>query len=108
MAGNSIYIENNRRLQTVDAYLVVREYGKDNRLISKYIGDFAKVEAKEGIAEQVKPFRLSTEEAQVLFDQLWDCGLRPAENKAAEYRAQAKHLEDMRALAFGKLGVAKP
>ena len=108
MAGNSIYVENNRRLQTIDAYLVVREWGPDNRLINKYIGDFAKVDAKEGIEADVKPFRLSTDEAQVLFDQLWDCGLRPAENKAAEYRAQAKHLEDMRALAFGKLGVAKP
>lgn len=41
-------------------------------------------------------------EAQMLMDQLWDCGLRPTEGSgsAGAMAAVQKHLEDMRTMAF--------
>jgi hypothetical protein len=55
-------------------------------------------------------FRLSDERAQSLIDALWAAGLRPTEGRQSEgvTHAQARHLEDMRTIAFGKLGMAVP
>lgn len=43
-------------------------------------------------------------EAQSLMDQLWECGIRPTEGSgsAGAFAAQARHLEDMRALVFDR------
>jgi hypothetical protein len=51
--------------------------------------------------------RLSRYEAQRLMDQLWACGLRPTESKASvgALDATAKHLEDMRTIAFRSLDI---
>ena len=50
--------------------------------------------------------------AQILMDELWRCGIRPTEGtgSAGSLAATERHLEDMRAIAFGSLGakVAKP
>lgn len=50
------------------------------------------------------------EQAQSLMDDLWTCGFRPTQGRQSEgvTEAQGRHLEDMRALAFGKLGMVKP
>ena len=42
--------------------------------------------------------------AQALMDSLWDVGIRPTKGSgsAGSFEAQARHLEDMRALVFGK------
>lgn len=55
-------------------------------------------------------FFLNDTHAQELMDQLWTCGLRPTEGKgsAGSLAATERHLEDMRAIAFNKLGVEKP
>lgn len=47
-------------------------------------------------------FTLSTEQAQVLMDDLWMSGLRPSEGtgSAGALAATQKHLEDMRTLVF--------
>lgn len=47
-------------------------------------------------------FRLSLESAQLLMDELWQCGLRPAEGSGSvgQLAATQKHLEDMRRLVF--------
>ncbi len=49
-------------------------------------------------------------EAQALIDTLWSAGLRPTQGKQSEgvTAAQDRHLQDMRALAFAKLGVERP
>ncbi len=55
---------------------------------------------------QVNPtFRLRTEKAQQLMDDLWSCGLRPSEGtgSAGAMRATEKHLDDMRRLVFHRL-----
>lgn len=41
-------------------------------------------------------------EAQVLMDDLWNCGIRPTEGtgSAGSLRATERHLEDMRKLVF--------
>lgn len=45
---------------------------------------------------------LDPTEAQVLMDDLWDCGVRPSEGtgSAGAMAATQKHLEDMRTLVF--------
>ena len=52
---------------------------------------------------------LSEDQAQFLMDQLWNCGLRPTEGKgsAGALAAVERHLEDMRTIAFHKLGVQR-
>lgn len=47
---------------------------------------------------------------QALLDGAWESGLRPTGygNVAEALRASDAHLQDMRAIAFGKLGVIKP
>lgn len=56
--------------------------------------------------------RLPREDAQALMDQLWNCGIRPAEGagSAGQMGAVERHLKDMRAIAFGMLSprVEKP
>lgn len=52
-----------------------------------------------------QPFMvLETEEAQLLMDELWHCGLRPSEGtgSAGSLAATERHLEDMRRLVFKK------
>ncbi len=48
---------------------------------------------------------LEMNEAQVLMDTLYDCGVRPTEvnGSAGAMRATEKHLEDMRKLVFDRL-----
>lgn len=47
---------------------------------------------------------------QAMLDGAWEAGLRPTGygNVAEELRASDGHLQDMRAIAFGKLGIEKP
>lgn len=49
-------------------------------------------------------FSLSVEAAQILMDDLWNCGLRPSEGSgsAGALAATQRHLEDMRTLVFKK------
>jgi hypothetical protein len=48
-------------------------------------------------------FSLDLEDAQVLIDSLYECGLRPtqSEGSAGQLEAMQKHLSDMRQLVFG-------
>lgn len=58
------------------------------------------------IAEPEPTISLSMESAQELMGSLWDAGVRPPQARVGD--GQAKHLEDMRAIAFAKLNVEKP
>ena len=51
--------------------------------------------------------QMTTEEAQVLMDDLWDCGIRPTEGSgsAGSLAATERHLEDMRKITFVKLKI---
>lgn len=65
-------------------------------------------ESIEPAKELQKPlFYLKLDEAQVLIDSLWDCGLRPSQGKgsAGAMDATQKHLEDMRKIVASKLTV---
>ena len=48
---------------------------------------------------------LRNDEAQMLIDELWRCGLRPSEGSgsAGSLAATERHLKDMRAIALGLL-----
>lgn len=70
---------------------------------------------QEIVWEEVKPLQehtgqgisLATTEAQVLMDNLWNCGLRPTEGSgsAGSFSAVQAHLSDMRKIASKKLGI---
>lgn len=78
--------------------------------VELYIGSpDRKLHVKEIQMEEVEPnlmvepsFRMETEVAQTLMDDLWNCGLRPTEGSgsAGSLRATERHLEDMRKLVF--------
>lgn len=59
------------------------------------------VEHQEGGIMQPH-LRLDMDKAQVLMNELWDCGIRPAGAKgsAGQLKAVERHLEDMRKLVF--------
>ena len=61
-------------------------------------------------AAQAQRWGVLDARAQRLMDELWTAGLRPTQGKQSEgvTAAQGRHLEDMRAIAFAKLEVAKP
>ncbi len=50
---------------------------------------------------------ISTDAAQQLMDDLWQCGLRPSEGtgSAGAMAAVEKHLADMRTIAFNRLKI---
>jgi hypothetical protein len=49
--------------------------------------------------------KLDKSEAQLLMDNLWDCGLRPSEGSgsAGQLAATQEHLKDMKKIAFDLL-----
>lgn len=75
-----------------------------------------KIDGKVFIAEPIKmkeisqhefceaSFQLDINAAQVLMDELWQCGIRPSEGSGSSgaLAATQKHLEDMRTLVFKK------
>lgn len=68
-------------------------------------------ELQESDGEYAPPaLSLHRDDAQQLMDALWDAGLRPSEGSgsAGSLAATERHLADMRAIAFGKLEIAKP
>jgi hypothetical protein len=67
------------------------------------------VQVREGECPPVA-MRLTTAQAQDLMDRLYQAGFRPTFAKGSEAAAAAtvKHLEDMRAIAFNCLEIARP
>lgn len=66
------------------------------------------VEVPEG--EVIEPtLRFTYREAQVLMDDLWQCGLRPSEGigSAGQLAATERHLKDMQKIVFGTLKLDK-
>ena len=81
------------------------------------VGKLARIEwddapnADAGLTTLWKPtIGLAEEEAQLLMDELWFCGLRPTEGSgsAGAMAATEKHLRDMRRIAFARLEVGEP
>jgi hypothetical protein len=84
--------------------LLVKETTRDGAL---RIGKLILEPANDN--EHIEPtVRLDRDDAQVLMDELWNCGLRPTEGSgsAGSLAATQRHLEDLRAIAFHKLGIA--
>lgn len=52
--------------------------------------------------------KLDKTQAQVLMDDLWNCGIRPTEGSgsAGSFAAQTEHLKDLRALLGKQAGVS--
>lgn len=76
-----------------------------NRVVGKPI-EFA-------LVDQADPYprpptmTLDSVAAQLLIDQLWNCGVRPSEGtgSAGSLAATERHLADMRAIAFKQMGI---
>lgn len=81
----------------------------EGQKVSRAVGiEFEEIE--EGVAIESPFLRLQPEEAQQFVDAMWDAGLRPTKGRQSEEvtAAQANHLSDMRAIAFGKLNIPAP
>ncbi|NIO30182.1 MAG: hypothetical protein GTN75_00110 [Gemmatimonadetes bacterium] len=76
--------------------------GHDRRL--SHVATLGWTEAPEPGTRVEPTFAMRREDAQVLMDGLWDCGLRPVQGagSAGAMDAVKYHLEDMRRLVFGK------
>jgi len=72
-----------------------------------WVGTVVMSKLDEGL--ELPTVKISKTAAQVLMDDLWNSGIRPTEGagSAGSLRATEKHLEDMRKIAFFKLGVDK-
>ena len=59
----------------------------------------------EGSVSVDAALQLRPEDAQLLMDELWNCGLRPSEGtgSAGSLAATERHLKDMQAIAKGLL-----
>lgn len=65
-------------------------------------------EAEVGKLAPIDPtLRVSDEQAQVLMDDLWNCGFRPTEGSgsAGAMRAVENHVSDLRKIAFKALDI---
>lgn len=85
--------------QAVDIYLIDREGCSHAQPL---------VMEKTPEASIIQPcFDLSKKAAQQMMDELWRCGFRPSEGSgsAGSLLATEKHLKDMRAIVFKKLGM---
>ena len=86
------------RTKKVDWGDGVRFYIHDGR---HHVRDFVATEQKE--YEDVEPTgNLTPEDAQLLMDDLWNCGLRPTEGtgSAGAMAATQNHLKDLQKLVF--------
>lgn len=83
---------------------LLRELRKDGK---EYIVTEMTYQHLEDGLHQEPTFRLSMKDAQVLMDDLWASGLRPAEGSgsAGSLLATEKHLQDMRKIVAKQLDV---
>ena len=61
-------------------------------------------------SEEERPFvQITVQEAQILMDDLWECGVRPSEGtgSAGSLKATQNHLADIKQILFHKLGITK-
>lgn len=85
----------------------IRLYAKQIQGKQRYVAQQLKFK-ESSVGDRVEPF-LDIEKchAQKLMDDLWDCGLRPSEGSgsAGAMKKTENHLQDMRMIAFHKLGI---
>lgn len=101
-------------------FLQSASYGRgvDLRLVSLNRSGDIDGEAMPAIFKKIdegqmwaEPFQtIHRDSAQNLMDELWNLGFRPERGQMSvgQVAAIEKHLEDMRAITFAKLEVAKP
>lgn len=98
----------NPMMQCVDLYFFVLDGYEAAR--NGPIRKFLKVQ-ETAVAEYERvespSLSLSSQSAQRLMDQLWNCGFRPTEGSgsAGALAATQKHLDDMRQIAFTALDI---
>ena len=90
-----------------DVKLYGFEYGFDDAGHYTRRGVFTNVTivdfTQDDYGKDIEPFaRIDKEQAQLLMDDLWNCGIRPTEGtgSAGAMAATERHLEDMRRLVF--------
>ena len=97
---NNINIHAQREIWNNDiaVYISRRSY---NRVLS-IAQPLVFVETEDYTSYKAPAIRLQLEEAQLLIDELWNCGLRPSEGtgSAGSLAATERHLKDMQKIAF--------
>lgn len=78
-------------------------YVAQERQFGFFVADPVVMREAQLETERTEPcLRLKYGEAQMLMDELWNCGIRPSEGtgSAGSLRATEKHLGDMQRIAF--------
>ncbi len=91
------------------ALYIARRQGEKHSRAYLSLDCMAMVDVPEGMMPPVT-LLLDATAGQALMDDLWACGLRPAEGagSAGALAATQRHLEDMRTMAFQKMGLLAP
>jgi len=109
--GWEVYVEPRDYMNRLAVYLHKFD-GDDRRLLCYGLPEIRVHKAGEDTYSITPSLEFSREQARRLMSELWRAGVRPEQlgsgHPEEEIGATRKHLEDMRALAFGKIGVAKP
>jgi len=83
--------------------LILNEDSNGNQFVGKYV--FEKVEP--GSSFEHESISVRPTEAQLLMDELWNCGIRPSEGSgsAGSLKKTEDHLKDMRKIVSKQLGI---
>ena len=104
--GYTLRANRNLNIQAFDFHL--HEYDRENRKLMVA----TEVHVIEHDTGQVHEplFHLQYDQAQILMDDLWASGVRPAEisHRDGQLQSMDKHLQDMRQIAFAILEINKP
>ena len=94
----------NRVYNDTIAFYLIKKLG-DNRLIAENV-EFTKEINPVSRIDNCS-FELDNEDAQILMDNLWNCGLRPTQGRQSEglASAQSANLKDLRTVLFNELGI---
>jgi len=93
---------------SVEIYIFSTNFEKGQKTVCEDI--VMKKITEEDMGIEIEPsLKLSPDNAQILMDDLWDCGIRPTEGAgtAGAMKKIEDHLKDLRIILFHKLGINK-
>ncbi|MCG3207302.1 MAG: hypothetical protein FOGNACKC_00902 [Anaerolineae bacterium] len=90
-----IRAQRNIMLQAIELFVFIRREGK------VWLGEPVTMAEVDLSISGAPTLEITPEQAQVLMDELWNCGVRPSDvGSAGQLEAVKYHLEDLRRLVF--------
>ena len=105
LALDKAYVQRRLDIDGYDVFMLAKNFGAPHhRHIVTEVSVTIVTDTGDGtpVAPASAPLIMDVKTAQILFQALWDAGLRPnsGESSSAHIAALKDHLEDMRKLAF--------